>query len=1172
MKDRHLIIREQKNEGYTPTYEFHVSRVARDLYQFDERIFSSSGNVVFADFRSARDFANRMNARKDLVHFPERVVHAGEINALALIDEILHFILSLYKETVHPALFPDVLRFLETRYGKKAIDETLVAFVREFPAAQVYKHNIDAESYLLGDTNGVPNREIVLEELLLLWVTNKNPAARPFRELFDDSSLKSTTSYKQIIAGLYEYFSTQQGFGPGKEHVIYLLRSPALASPYSLFGQLEFIQAQWGYLIGKFLHKILMSLDLIKEETAPRFGGPGPAAPPVYTGESEEERYSPDRDWMPRVVMIAKSTLVWLSQLSEAYERPIRHLDDIPNEELDLLAARGFNALWLIGLWQRSNASKVIKRLCGNPEAEASAYSVYDYDIAPELGGWQAFSLLKERCSMRGIRLAGDMVPNHTGIDAAWVYKHPEWFIQLPYPPFPGYTYTGQNLSENKDIGIFIEDHYYDRKDAAVTFKRLDYRTGDVRYIYHGNDGTHMPWNDTAQLNYLSAEVREAVIRTIIHVARHFPIIRFDAAMTLAKKHIQRLWYPEPGTGGDIPSRSEFGMTKAEFDRLLPNEFWREVVDRVSVEAPDTLLLAEAFWFMEGYFVRSLGMHRVYNSAFMNMLKNEENAKYRDTIKNTLAFDPEILKRYVNFMNNPDEETAVEQFGKGDKYFGVCTMMVTMPGLPMFGHGQIEGFTEKYGMEYRCAYKREKPDQGFIEAHERFIFPLLKKRGIFSQVDNFRLYDVVDVEGQTNENVFAFSNWNGKEAFLIVYNNSLSRASGTIRETVPYIVRNNDGSRTLIRSSLSEELHLHNEGNTFTVMRETRSGLTYLRKSSEIVEQGLFLCLEGYQCQIYTDVYEVRDTEEGYYAQLEKVCGGRGIENLNRSLKEISFAPIYTAFEHLADPSILSSFRKAVLAQEFPSMEMLADFESRYEAFLSSFVPFIGSPPVCPPQEIVKETMNALNSIVSFMNRHTDQNGGSRNLSYIRNYLVRGLELSQETPIIFYFWLILKSTGRLFAEDSYAERSREILSEFFLSERMYSAFTEAEIEESRITRCSTLIQILVEKQNWYADMKRNKLALAEHMNELFSNPDVIRFLGIHRYEGVLWFHKESYEDLIWWLSLVAFVQVLISKSPEAEKDFTDIFDLVVECLSAEDVSSFKVEKLLMAFKGEVIDD
>ena len=91
---------------------------------------------------------------------------------------------------------------------------------------------------------------------------------------------------------------------------------------------------------------------------------------------------------------------------------------------------------------------------------------------------------------------------------------------------------------------------------------------------------------------------------------------------------------------------------------MFPIEFWREVVDRVAQEVPDTLLLAEAFWLMEGYFVRTLGMHRVYNSAFMNMLKREENEKYRMTIKNVLEFDPEILKRFVNFMNNPDERTA----------------------------------------------------------------------------------------------------------------------------------------------------------------------------------------------------------------------------------------------------------------------------------------------------------------------------------------------------------------------------------------------------------------------------------------------------------------------------------------------------------------------------------
>ena len=102
-----------------------------------------------------------------------------------------------------------------------------------------------------------------------------------------------------------------------------------------------------------------------------------------------------------------------------------------------------------------------------------------------------------------------------------------------------------------------------------------------------------------------------------------------------------------------------------------------EVVDRINDELPDTLLLAEAFWMMEGYFVRNLGMHRVYNSAFMNMLKREHNSDYRTTIKNTLAFSPEILKRFVNFMNNPDEETAVAQFGRGDKYIGNAILMAT---------------------------------------------------------------------------------------------------------------------------------------------------------------------------------------------------------------------------------------------------------------------------------------------------------------------------------------------------------------------------------------------------------------------------------------------------------------------------------------------------------------
>jgi glycosidase len=696
--------------------EFHVSRKARDFYQFDDSLFSLSGNVILPNFHAARVFSQKINEKRDLVTFPEQAIKAGQINAMGLIDEILHYIVSLYRDEKNSKVIQQALDWLYEKFGKLTVDEILQKFADEFPTVAIYRREIELDAYLEGKTAGVPHRQIVLEEMLMLWLANMNPAFSPFIELFDDSGLERETPYLQIISSLRAFFNTQPFFGPDHQNLLDMLRNPALVVPHSLSGQLEYIRERWGFLLGKYFYRLVSSLDLIKEEEIAEerrmaFWGRAPAEVYEFLGmEEEPERFSRDLEWMPRLVLMAKNVYVWLHQLSRKYRRSIYRLDQIPEEELDLLAHWGVTGLWLIGVWERSLASKKIKELLGNPEAVASAYSLFDYQIASDLGGEAAFQNLKDRAWKRGIRLASDMVPNHVGIDSRWIIEHPDWFISLDYNPFPSYRFSGPDLSWNEEVGIHLEDHYFDRSDAAVVFKRSDRRTGHERYIYHGNDGTRMPWNDTAQLNYLKEEVREAVIQTILHVAKEFPIIRFDAAMTLTKRHFQRLWFPEPGTGGAIPSRAEHGMTREEFNRYMPEEFWRQVVDRVAQEAPDTLLLAEAFWLLEGYFVRTLGMHRVYNSAFMNMLKDEENTKYRSVMKNTLEFNPEVLKRFVNFMSNPDEETALFQFSKGDKYFGVCTMMVTMPGLPMFGHGQIEGFSEKYGMEYRYAKWNEEPD------------------------------------------------------------------------------------------------------------------------------------------------------------------------------------------------------------------------------------------------------------------------------------------------------------------------------------------------------------------------------------------------------------------------------------------------------------------------------
>jgi hypothetical protein len=372
-------------------------------------------------------------------------------------------------------------------------------------------------------------------------------------------------------------------------------------------------------------------------------------------------------------------------------------------------------------------------------------------------------------------------------------------------------------------------------------------------------------------LDYTQSQVREAVIQTILHVARNFPVIRFDAAMTLAKKHIQRLWFPEPGAGGAIPSRSQYGLTKAEFDAAIPNEFWREVVDRVAAEVPDTLLLAEAFWLMEGYFVRSLGMHRVYNSAFMHMLRDEDNAKYRLALKNTLEFDPQILKRYVNFMSNPDEKTAIEQFGSGDKYFGVCTLMSTLPGLPMFGHGQVEGYSEKYGMEYRRAKMDEYPNDGLIRGHDWRIFPLLHRRYLFADVENFTLFDFLSEKETLVEDVFAYSNRFGDDRALILYHNKFGDTRGWVKQSVG--VQN---------KSLIHALDLPNDG--FVIFKDYVSHQEYIRSCEILNEKGLYVELGAYQCHVFMDFRFVNGDQ---WQAVHDSLNGASVPSMQKKFEEM---------------------------------------------------------------------------------------------------------------------------------------------------------------------------------------------------------------------------------------------------------------------------------------------
>ncbi|HEX8960722.1 MAG TPA: alpha-amylase family glycosyl hydrolase, partial [Geobacteraceae bacterium] len=919
-----------------------------------------------------------------------------------------------------------------------------------------------------------------------LYLARENRALDPFRELVDHIELAPDVSCGRVAAAIDRALTAFSPFAPFGMTLPQLLRAPFRAAPDSLPGQMAYIRDNWREILpAELLDELLTSLDIAAEEERVWFGGPG--RPQVLEflrrgpGDYPEfERFSPDADWMANVVMMAKMTYVWLDQLSRTYGRPIRRLDQIPDEELDCLARWGFTGLWLIGLWERSPASQKIKRIGGNPEAASSAYSLYDYEIADDLGGEAALVNLKERAGRRGIRLASDMVPNHTGIYSRWTVEHPDWFVQLDYPPYPDYSFTGPDLSFSPEVSLVIEDGYWDRRNAAVVFKHYDHRDGRTRYIYHGNDGTTTPWNDTAQLNYLLPQVREAVVQTILHVARQFPIIRFDAAMTLAKKHYQRLWYPVPGHGSGVPSRAEHGMGREEFDRVFPEEFWREVVDRVAAEVPDTLLLAEAFWLMEGYFVRTLGMHRVYNSAFMNMLKMEENAKYRQTIKNVLEYDHRILQRFVNFMNNPDERTAVEQFGREGKYFGAAVLLVTMPGLPMFGHGQIEGFREKYGMEYTRAYWDEQVDGQMVWLHEERIFPLMRRRRIFSGSADFVLYDFYAGSG-VNEDVFAYSNRSGEERGLILYHNRYATTGGWIRTSAAMAEKDEHGETRLVQKTLGEALGLNHDGRCYYAFRDYGNGLEYLRSGRELCEQGLYTELSGYEYKAFLDFREIVDDDFGSWGKLCHMLQGRGVASLAEEVKQIRHGAVIDCFRGLTTElaQVLADTGTAKAAPEklVPLVERLYEEINRHTS-CSGDSRSLG-------EDTVRETAGALRLRTLFEGRWSAlETAGDR-------YLLAA-------------WLLLHGAGKL----APAEDHPPVAAAWFSELGLERAFGELVQEET----LPLLLRVMLRWQGFFAGWERDNAHL--RFTLLFADPGVRDFLGVNSYQESEWFVKERFDLLM----------------------------------------------------------
>ncbi len=374
------------------------------------------------------------------------------------------------------------------------------------------------------------------------------------------------------------------------------------------------------------------------------------------------------------------NTRVWLTELSKTLGRAAK-LDDIPDAELDTLAQRGFDWIWLLSVWQTGQASQQVSR--SNPDwlrefhetlpdlteddIPGSGFAITGYTVHKNLGGDAALGRLRLRMKQRGLKLMLDFVPNHMALDHPWIEDHPEYFI----------SGTEADLAR-----------------APKNYVRIKRKAGDIVFAY-GRDPYFDGWPDTLQLNYAIPATQEAMIGELLKISGQCDGLRCDMAMLVLPEVFQRTW------GKPAPL------------------FWPGATQRVRRRVPGFTFMAEVYWDME-WTMQQQGFDYAYDKRLYDRLRDLHARPVREHLFAGLDYQDKLAR----FLENHDEPRAAATFPP-HVHEAAAVVTFLSPGLRFFHQGQFEGRSKRISPHLGRG-PDEPVNQRLVEFYERLL-ALLKK-------------------------------------------------------------------------------------------------------------------------------------------------------------------------------------------------------------------------------------------------------------------------------------------------------------------------------------------------------------------------------------------------------------------------------------------------------------
>jgi len=438
--------------------------------------------------------------------------------------------------------------------------------------------------------------------------------------------------------------------------------------------------------------------------------------------------------WPDKPVIYEVNTAIWLADLSRAAGQPVT-LADVPAAAWDEVTPDGIDAVWLMGVWERSPAGLELANANAALQASfrdalpglrpddvaGSPYCVRRYVVDASFGGPEALAWARAVLSARGIRLLLDYVPNHVAPDHPWVTSHPELFV------------NGDEADIEADPSAWVR--------AAG------------RVLAHGRDPYFPPWPDVVQLDAFSPALRAAATATLTDIAAQCDGIRCDMAMLMTNGVFAKTW------GGRT------GAEPAE-------EFWPAVIAGLRRQHPQTVLVAEAYWDME-WTLQQQGFDFCYDKRLYDRLVGRDTAGARDHLRAGLDYQ----SRLVRFLENHDEPRIADEL-PGDAERAAAVAIATLPGATLWHEGQFDGRRVRPPV-FLSRRPDELPDAALASWYRRLLTAVAGRR---VRSGDWQLLEAGGwPDNDSCRNLLAWS-WSGTGAgpHLVVVNFSAEPAQGRV--------------------------------------------------------------------------------------------------------------------------------------------------------------------------------------------------------------------------------------------------------------------------------------------------------------------------------------------------------------------------------------------------------